>query len=60
MLGELFKELENLLWGLGVISAAILILLILPKNISLKLGQKPGILAIMFVGILFLLISIFN
>jgi len=32
MLEELFGELKNLLWGIGIISVAIVSLLILPKK----------------------------
>ena len=47
MLESLFSELEDLLWGLGIVSFAIIGLLVLPKNISNKLGQYPLILTIM-------------
>jgi len=60
MLEVLFAELKNLLWGLGIITFAIIGLLILPKRLSLKLGQYPLLLALMFTGILFILITIFN
>jgi hypothetical protein len=59
MLEELFVELKNLLWGIGIISAAILILLTLPKNISYKLGEYPLILMIMFSLIVLVVIKIF-
>jgi len=49
-----------LLWGLGIVSFAIIGLLVLPKNISNKLGQYPLILTIMFFLILFAVIRVFN
>jgi|TARA_B100001063_G_scaffold131410_1_gene122828 hypothetical protein len=60
MLESLFSELEDLLWGLGIVSFAIIGLLVLPKNISNKLGQYPLILTIMFFLILFAVIRVFN
>jgi|TARA_Y100000389_G_scaffold195072_1_gene225931 hypothetical protein len=60
MLESLFSELEDLLWGLGIVSFAIIGLLVLPKNISDKLGQYPLILTIMFFLILFAVIRVFN
>jgi hypothetical protein len=59
MLEELFIELKNLLWGIGIISAAILILLTLPKKISYKLGEYPSILMIMFSLIVLVVLKIF-
>ena len=44
MLEELFDELKNLLWGIGIISAAIVSVLLLPKKISYKIGEHPIIL----------------
>ena len=60
MLESLFSELEDLLWGLGIVSFAIIGLLVLPENISDKLGQFPLILTIMFILILFAVIRVFN
>jgi len=60
MLEILFSELKNLLWGIGIITFAIIGLLILPKKLSLKLGQYPLLLAIMFAGIIYILITVFN
>jgi hypothetical protein len=60
MLESLFSELEDLLWGLGIVSFAIIGLLVLPKNISNKVGQYPLILTIMFFLILFAVIRVFN
>ena len=34
MLEEFFGELENLIWGIGIISAAIVSVLLLPRKIS--------------------------
>ena len=60
MLESLFYELEDLLWGLGIISFAIVGLLILPKKYSDELGQHPLILTIMFFSILYAVIKVFN
>jgi len=60
MLESLFSELNDLLWGLGIVSFSIVGLLILPKKFSDKLGQHPIILVIMFFSILYLVIKIFN
>ena len=60
MLESLFSELNNLLWGLGIVSFSIVGLLILPKKFSDKLGQHPLILVIMFFTIIYLVIKIFN
>jgi hypothetical protein len=49
-----------LLLGVGITSAAMLILLLLPKKVSLKLGEYPIILAILFLGLVMLLIKIFS
>ncbi len=60
MLENIFSELKDLLWGLGIISFAIVGLLILPKNLSHKLGQYPLVLAIMFCSIIYIVIKVFN
>ena len=60
MLESLFSELNDLLWGLGIVSFSIVGLLILPKKFSDKLSQHPLILLIMFFSILYLVIKIFN
>ena len=60
MLESLFSELEDLLWGLGIISFTIVGLLILPKKYSDELGQHPLILTIMFFSILYAVIKVFN
>ena len=59
MLETLFSELKDMLWGLSIISFAIIGLLILPKGISNNLGQYPLLLAVLFFTILFIVISIF-
>jgi hypothetical protein len=59
MLEELFVELKKLLWGIGIISVAIIILLTLPKKISYKLGEYPLILTIMFSLIVLMVLKIF-
>jgi hypothetical protein len=60
MLEGLFEELKSLLLGVGITSAAMLILLLLPKKVSLKVGEYPIILAILFLGLVMLLIKIFS
>ena len=60
MLEELSGELKNLIWGIGIISAAIISLLILPRKISHKLGEHPIILLLIFSGIMLWVIRIFN
>ena len=45
LLSELFNELNDLLWALGVITGSIAVLLLLPKKYSLKLGEYPLLLA---------------
>jgi hypothetical protein len=60
MLEELFGELKNLLWGIGIISVAIVSLLLLPKKISNKLGEHPVFLFVIFSGIMLAVIRIFN
>tara|TARA_B100001250_G_C19236833_1_gene544748 strand:+ start:264 stop:446 length:183 start_codon:yes stop_codon:yes gene_type:complete len=60
MLESLFSELEDLLWGLGIISFTIVGLLILPKKYSDELGQHPLILTIMFFSILYAVIKVFS
>ena len=60
MLETLFLELEDLLWGLGIISLAIVGLSILPKSTLNKLGQYPFILIALFIVVMWLVISAFN
>ena len=60
MLETLFLELEDLLWGLGIISLAIVGLSILPKSTLNKLGQYPFILIALFIFVMWLVISAFN
>ena len=60
MLEELFDELKNLLWGIGIITAAIVSVLLLPKKISNKIGEHQIILFLIFTGIMLVVIRIFN
>ena len=60
MLETLFLKLEDLLWGLGIISLAIVGLSILPKSTLNKLGQYPFILIALFIFVMWLVISAFN
>tara|TARA_B100000965_G_scaffold401931_1_gene426819 strand:+ start:468 stop:650 length:183 start_codon:yes stop_codon:yes gene_type:complete len=60
MLESIFSELQELLWGLGIVSFAIVVLLMLPKKFSDKLGQHPVILTFMFFSILYAIIKVFN
>ena len=60
MLSEVFLELKDLLWGVGITSAVIAILILLPKKYSIKLGQRPILLVLIFSGIIYLLIYVFN
>ena len=60
MLETLFSELKDLLWGLGIVSFAIVGLLMLPKKLSNQLGQHPLILTIMFFLILYVVIRVFS
>jgi hypothetical protein len=60
MLEDLLFDLKSFLFSLGIISVAIIGLLILPKKVSLWLGKFPIVLAIMFVLIMFSVIWVFN
>ena len=60
MLEDLLFDLKSFLFSLGIISFAIIGLLILPKKASLWLGKFPIALAIMFVLIMFTVIWVFN
>jgi len=60
MLKNLLTEFQDLLWGLGIVSIAIAVLLILPKKLSNQLGQYPLVLTIMFFSILYAVIRVFN
>ena len=54
MISEVFLELKDLLWGVGITSAVIGILILLPKKYSIKLGQRPVLLLLIFSGIIFI------
>lgn len=59
MLSELLAELQDLLWGLGLISGVILLLWMMPKSYSLKLGEYPLLLLSMFAIIMVVIVNIF-
>ena len=60
MLSELLAELQDLLWGLGLISGVILLLWMMPKSYSLKLGEHPLLLLSMFAIIMVVIVNIFT
>jgi hypothetical protein len=60
LLSELFNELNNLLWALGLILVSIAFLLLMPKKYSLKLGEYPLLLAALFGLIIFAIIQIYS
>ena len=60
MFENLLAEFQDLLWGLGIVSIAIIGLLILPKKLSNQLGQHTLILTVMFFSILYAVIRVFN
>ena len=60
MLEDLFFDLKSFIYSLGIISVAIVLLIILPKKISMWLGKFPIILIFMFVIIMTLVIQVFN
>ena len=60
VLSELFNELNDLLWALGLITGSIAILLLMPKKYSLKLGEYPLLLAGLFGLIMFAIIQIYS
>ena len=60
LLSDLFRELNDLLWALGLITASIAILLLIPKKYSLKLGEYPFLLMAIFALIIFAIISIYK
>ena len=59
-LSELFNELNDLLWALGFITGSIAGLLLMPKKYSLKLGEYPLLLAVLFALIIFAIIQIYS
>ena len=60
VLSELFNELNDLLWALGLITGSIAVLLLMPKKYSLKLGEHPLLLAVLFALIIFAIIQIYS
>ena len=60
MLEDLLFDLKSFFFSLGIISVAIIGILILPKKASLWLGKFPLVLFIMFALILFSAIQVFN
>ena len=60
VLSELFNELNDLLWALGLITGSIAILLLMPKKYSLKLGEYPLLLIVLFSLIIFVIIQIYS
>ncbi|MDA9048417.1 hypothetical protein N8502_01115 [Gammaproteobacteria bacterium] len=60
MLSELLPALQDLLWGIGLISAVIILLWLLPKSYSLKLGERPLLLIALFIAIIIALLNIFS
>jgi hypothetical protein len=60
VLSELFNELNDLLWALGLIAVSIAFLLLMPKKYSLKLGEYPLLLAALFGLIMFAIIQIYS
>jgi len=60
LLSELFNELSDLLWALGLITSSIAVLLLMPKKYSLKLGQYPLLLAALFGLIIIAIIQIYS
>ena len=60
VLSELFNELNDLLWALGLITCTIAALLLMPKKYSLKLGEYPLLLAALFGLIMFAIIQIYS
>jgi hypothetical protein len=60
VLSELFNELNDLLLALGLIAGSIAILLLMPKKYSLKLGEYPLLLIVLFSLIIFVIIQIYS
>lgn len=60
MLSGILTELNNLLWGLALITLSMGILLMMPKKYSLKLGEYPFLLVVLFTLIIFALIQIYK
>jgi len=60
LLSELFNELNDLLWALGLITGSIAFLLLMPRKFSLKLGEYPLLLVALFAIIIFAIIQIYS
>jgi hypothetical protein len=60
VLSELFNELNDLLWALGLITGSIAVLLLMPKKYSLKLGEYPLLLVVLFGLIIFAIVKIYS
>jgi hypothetical protein len=60
LLAELFDELTDLLWALGLITLSIAILLFMPKKYSLILGEHPLLLIGLFSLIIFAVNQIYQ
>jgi hypothetical protein len=60
LLSELFNELNDLLWALGLITGSIAVLLLMPKKYSLKLGEYPLLLVVFFALIIFAIVQIYS
>tara|TARA_B100001057_G_scaffold194199_1_gene195008 strand:+ start:38 stop:220 length:183 start_codon:yes stop_codon:yes gene_type:complete len=60
MLEDLLVDLKSFFYSLGIISVAIIGMLILPKKASLWLGKFPIALVITFALIIFSAIQAFN
>jgi hypothetical protein len=60
LLSELFNELNDLLWALGLITGSIAFLLLMPRKFSLKLGEYPLLLVALFALIICAIIQIYS
>jgi hypothetical protein len=60
LLSDLFNELNDLLWALGLITGSIAFLLLMPRKFSLKLGEYPLLLVALFALIIFAIIQIYS
>ena len=60
VLSELFNELNDLLWALGLITGSIAVLLLMPKKYSLKLGEYPLLLVVLFGLIILAIVKIYS
>jgi len=60
MVSELLAQLQDLLWGLGLISGVILLLWVMPKSYTLKLGDYPLLLISIFIAMMLIIVNIFK